>query len=60
VKRTHRANLGIAVAYNTVALAACLAGLVRPAVAAVLMPLSSIAVVSLTAARLSEARRPWR
>lgn len=60
LRRVLRANLAFAVAYNAAVLALCLAGLVRPALAAVLMPLSSIAVVSHTAARLSEGRPAWK
>ncbi len=60
LRRVLRANLAFAVAYNAVVLALCLAGAVRPAVAAVLMPLSSVAVVSHTAARLSEGRLAWK
>jgi Cu2+-exporting ATPase len=55
-----RTNLVVSVAYNLVVLALCFAGLVRPPAAAVLMPLSSLAVVSITAARLSEGRLAWK
>lgn len=50
-RRTIRANLVRSVAYNLLAVAAAMAGLVNPLVAAVLMPLSSILVVA-TSARL--------
>jgi Cu2+-exporting ATPase len=56
LRRVVRDNLILAVAYNAVAVSLCLAGLVTPVVAAVLMPLSSLGVVGLTAARLSTRR----
>jgi Cu2+-exporting ATPase len=55
-----RGNLIVAVAYNVAALALCFAGLVTPVWAAVLMPLSSAGVVSLTAWRLSERHLSWK
>jgi len=54
-----RGNLVFAAVYNTAALALCYAGLVGPVVAAVLMPLSSVAVVTLTATRLSGRHPTW-
>jgi Cu2+-exporting ATPase len=54
-----RDNLVVAVAYNAAGLALCFAGLATPVHAAVLMPLSSAAVVTLTAWRLSERRLAW-
>jgi len=54
-----RVNLTISVLYNLVAVALCYAGLVSPVVAAVLMPVSSISVVALTAYRLSGSRIAW-
>jgi Cu2+-exporting ATPase len=54
-----RDNLVVAVAYNAAVLALCFAGLATPVHAAVLMPLSSAAVVTLTAWRLSERRLAW-
>jgi len=59
LRRVTRTNLVLAVSYNLVALALALAGLVTPVVAAILMPVSSIAVVGLTAWRLSERRASW-
>jgi Cu2+-exporting ATPase len=59
LRRIVRTNLAIAVAYNAVALALALAGLVTPVVAAILMPTSSVGVVALTAWRLSERRTTW-
>ncbi len=59
LRRVVRHNLIIAIAYNGLAVALCLAGLVTPVVAAILMPISSIAVVSLTALRLATRRLPW-
>jgi len=59
LRRIVRDNLAFAVVYNVGAVALCLAGLVTPLIAAVLMPLSSITVVGLTAYRLSGRRRAW-
>lgn len=52
-----RRLLGLAVAYNTVAVAVCLAGLMTPLRAAVAMPLTSLSFVLYTAYSLSAARR---
>ncbi len=52
LRRTLRTNIGISVAYNTVAIAAAAAGLITPLLAALLMPLSSLVVI-LNAARLA-------
>ena len=59
LRRVVRDNLALAVAYNVAAVALCLAGLVTPVVAAIIMPVSSVAVVSLTALRLSGRRLAW-
>ena len=59
LRRVVRDNLAIAILYNLGAVALCLAGLVTPVVAAILMPISSISVVTLTALRLSSRRLPW-
>jgi Cu2+-exporting ATPase len=59
LRRITRTNLALAVGYNLVALALALAGQVTPVVAAILMPVSSIGVVALTAWRLSERRASW-
>ncbi len=59
LRKVVRDNLIIAIAYNGLAVALCLAGLVTPVVAAILMPVSSIAVVSLTTLRLATRRLPW-
>ncbi len=59
LRRVTRTNLILAVAYNLVALSLALAGLVTPVVAAILMPVSSVGVVALTAWRLSERRTSW-
>lgn len=59
LRRVVRFNLMVAVGYNVAAVALCWAGLVTPVVAAVLMPISSVAVVSLTAVRLSGRRLTW-
>jgi len=59
LRRVVRDNLAIAVLYNVFAVALCLAGVVTPVVAAVIMPLSSVFVVTLTAVRLSGRRLAW-
>jgi Cu2+-exporting ATPase len=59
LRRVVRGNLAVALVYNAGALAACYLGLVTPVVAAVLMPASSILVVSLTARRLSRGNPAW-
>jgi Cu2+-exporting ATPase len=59
LRRIVKQNLMIAVLYNVIAVALCLAGLVTPVVAAILMPLSSISVVSLTALRLAKGADSW-
>ncbi len=59
LRRVVRDNLILAVAYNVAAVALCLAGLVTPVVAAIIMPLSSVSVVTLTALRLSGRRLAW-
>ena len=55
-----RDNLALAVAYNVGALVLCFAGLVGPLAAALLMPASSIGLVSITAARLSAGVARWK
>lgn len=59
LRKVVRDNLILAVVYNVLAVALCLAGLVTPVVAAILMPISSVSVVSLTALRLATRRLPW-
>ncbi len=59
LRRVVRTNLWIAVGYNALAVALCLAGLVTPVIAAIIMPVSSVTVVSLTAIRLSTGRLKW-
>lgn len=59
LRKVVRDNLAIAIIYNGLAVALCLAGLVTPVVAAILMPLSSVSVVSLTALRLTTRRLSW-
>lgn len=53
LRRVVRDNLVIAVVYNLVAIGCCAAGLVTPVAAAVFMPASSVAVVTLTALRVT-------
>lgn len=54
-----RTNLALAIAYNVVVVAACLAGRIGPIAAAVLMPLSSIAFLSVTTLRLTRRGQAW-
>lgn len=54
-----RSSLILAVGYNALAVTAALAGWITPLVAAVLMPVSSIGVVTLTAVRLSRKEDSW-
>jgi Cu2+-exporting ATPase len=60
--RVARRNLAFTAVYNAGAVGLALAGLMRPYLAAVLMPLSSLAVVAATVRSLgSRTRRsPWR
>nr|MBC8422811.1 HAD family hydrolase [bacterium] len=59
LRTVQRGNLLFAAVYNAAAVGLCLGGLVTPVVAAVLMPLSSVTVVSLTTARLAGGRSRW-
>ncbi|MCP4572172.1 MAG: HAD family hydrolase [bacterium] len=59
LRRVVRDNLAIAILYNVAAVGLCLAGLVTPVVAAIIMPVSSVTVVSFTALRLSGRRLAW-
>jgi Cu2+-exporting ATPase len=59
LRRVVRDNLAFAVLYNVFAIALCLAALVTPVVAAILMPISSVAIVSWTALRLRRRRSSW-
>ena len=59
LRRVVRDNLILAVLYNLIAVGLCMAGLVTPVVAAILMPLSSVSVVTLTAIRLSRGKPEW-
>ena len=59
LRRVVRDNLALAVIYNLTAVGLCLAGIVTPVVAAILMPLSSVGIVSLTAWRLTGRRLEW-
>ncbi len=59
LRRVVRDNLILAVLYNVGAVGLCLAGWVTPVVAAIIMPISSVAVVTLTALRLAGRRLAW-
>ena len=59
LRRVQRDNLIFAATYNLAAVGLCLAGLVNPIVAAVLMPVSSVTVVALTTSRLGRRGAPW-
>nr|MDQ3036660.1 heavy metal translocating P-type ATPase [Myxococcota bacterium] len=66
LRRVARRNLGLAVAYNAIAVSLAVAGLMRPWLAAILMPASSLAVIAATGFSLRESRwatgrsAPWR
>jgi Cu2+-exporting ATPase len=55
--RTVRTNLALALAYNATAVSLCFAAAMTPVLCAVLMPLSSAALVLHTAMRFARARR---
>ena len=55
-----RRILGFAIAYNLVAVSLAIAGLMRPWVAAVLMPVSSLITLAYTAMMLSQRGHPWK
>ena len=58
--RVVRRNLALSVTYNVVAVSLALAGSMRPWMAAILMPLSSISVTALTSYALSSRSALWR
>ena len=60
VRRTVHKALWFAALYNVGAVALAYAGLMRPWLAAVLMPASSVAVLLFTAHALSTRRPVWR
>lgn len=60
LQRVVRGNRVFAVLYNVAAVAVALAGAMRPWMAAVLMPLSSIVVLAATSFVLSPRRRSWK
>jgi Cu2+-exporting ATPase len=55
-----RRILAFAIAYNLVAVSLAMAGLMRPWVAAVLMPLSSLITLAYTVVMLAQKRLQWR
>jgi Cu2+-exporting ATPase len=55
-----RADLRIALAYNAVAVALAVSGLMSPLLCAVLMPASSLTTIAATIAALSPRSRPWK
>ena len=56
--RVVRSNLALALVYNATALVVCFAGAMTPLLCAVLMPISSLALVLHTSVRMRRARRP--
>jgi Cu2+-exporting ATPase len=60
VRRVVRRALAFATAYNLVAVALCYAGLMRPWLAAVLMPVSSILVLTYTALSFAPRSNRWK
>ncbi len=59
LSKVQKINLGFAAGYNAIAVGICLAGWVNPIVAAVLMPLSSLTIVTLTTIQLGRRRQHW-
>jgi Cu2+-exporting ATPase len=59
LSKVQRGNLWFAAGYNALAVGLCLAGIVTPVIAAILMPVSSLTVVSVTTWRLSQGRAEW-
>ena len=57
LRRTVRTNLSLALAYNLSTVVLCFAGVMTPVLCAILMPLSSLALVTTTGWRM---RRAWR
>jgi Cu2+-exporting ATPase len=55
-----RRILAFAIAYNVVAVSLAMAGLMRPWVAAVLMPVSSLVTLAYTVMMLAQKRLQWR
>jgi Cu2+-exporting ATPase len=55
-----RRILAFAITYNVVAVSLAMAGLMRPWVAAVLMPLSSLVTLAYTVMMLAQKRLQWR
>ena len=55
-RRTARAVIGFAIAYNAVAVALCLAGFMSPLLAAILMPASSLVSLAIVFAGFSVRR----
>ena len=58
--QTVRVNLAIALAYNGIAVTLCFMGWVKPWLAAVLMPLSSLLALAIVTARLHPGSRVWK
>jgi Cu2+-exporting ATPase len=60
VRRVVRNALAFAAAYNLLAVGLCVSGLMRPWLAAVMMPASSLAVIAYTVGSLSARSSPWK
>jgi len=56
LQRVLKRNLMIAIAYNTIGVGLCLAGLMTPVIAAVAMPVSSLSIIGLTVSSLTARR----
>ncbi len=59
LQQVQAGNLTFAALYNACAVGLCFAGFVSPVVAAILMPLSSVAVVLMTGLRLGRKAASW-
>jgi Cu2+-exporting ATPase len=60
LRTVQRGSLAYAIVYNAGALTLCFAGLVTPALAAVLMPVGSLGILAITWSRLSDGRPEWK
>lgn len=58
--KTVRTDLAIAIVYNIFAVSLCAAGLMRPWLAAILMPSSSLGTIAYTLISLRERRSRWK
>jgi Cu2+-exporting ATPase len=60
VRSMVRSNIGFALAYNALVVSLSLVGIMKPWLAAIVMPLSSVVVVVRTSAAMARRSRRWR